>query len=176
MWAKMRGKAEMREQVTLRQHYPFALAGALATASTGPPAAIGHIGPNSLWHNNGGGGIRTHESLRTPVFKFVPSFCVWLRLVASSCGTRVFGPARCQGVASGCVQLRRPLAKRWQEAPSLAGSRQHQRQPSANSTPTMITLTKPIERKGWLAGMYRKDARSAAETVRGRFSRCEAAP
>ena len=48
MRAKMGGEAKMREQVRLRQHYPFSLAGALATGSAGPLAAIGHIDP-TLW-------------------------------------------------------------------------------------------------------------------------------
>ena len=33
---------------------------------------------------SGGGGIRTHESFRTPVFKLGEAFCVWLRWAAFS--------------------------------------------------------------------------------------------
>ena len=58
-------------------------------------------GPTTLI--NGGGGIRTHESFRTPVFKFLQVFCVWLRVVASGCGGAGFRRKRSSQL---CVWLR----------------------------------------------------------------------
>ena len=57
--------------VALRTYASFlALARALAKGPTATFRTAGPITANSLPHNNnGGGGIRTHESLRTPVFK-----------------------------------------------------------------------------------------------------------
>ena len=55
----------------------------------------------------GGGGIRTHEGFRPPVFKFVPSFCVWLHLVRSGCGAR----ANWLDTKSACCVWLRPATE-----------------------------------------------------------------
>ena len=73
MRAKTRGEAEMREQVRLPQPYPFSLAGALATGSTGTLAAIGRIDRTLCGH----AGFR----LRT-----LSGSCVWLRPTAEAVG------------------------------------------------------------------------------------------
>jgi hypothetical protein len=56
---------------------------------------------------NGGRGIRTPKSLRTPVFKFPPSLCADFRLLVSRCSitSKVFGSLRLP--ASVCTSLRR---------------------------------------------------------------------
>jgi len=45
-------------------------------------ASAGKDRPKHLGYSSGGGGIRTHEGFRPPVFKLAEAFLVWLRVVA----------------------------------------------------------------------------------------------
>jgi hypothetical protein len=60
---------------------------------------------------NGGGGSRTHEGFRPPVFKFAATSCLELPLVASGFRSRVFRPVAPHRFASGCISLTPSVGK-----------------------------------------------------------------
>ena len=59
----------------------------------------------------GGGGIRTHEGFRPPVFKYAATSCLWLPRVASGYRSRVSHPLTRRRVASGCISLTASVGK-----------------------------------------------------------------
>src|SRR4051794_728376 len=68
---------------------------------------------------NGGRGIRTPKSLRTPVFKLAEAFCDGLSVLVSRCETRETSSRVLYAVGAFCVCLRRNVPSRSQRGESL---------------------------------------------------------